>query len=157
MLTNEGSLELQISWLRGRGFVIFVHRDECIISLQIFFSTPWHGSDKPSVWKWWPRNGLPKFYKFHDSGSGGFFCFGVAILVIYRENVYFLKNLDCYCTKGLWCSFVLCLLICKYETFWQKMSVEFMILRWPLRPVGLFGFFLGLLNENIENITGNLP
>ena len=27
--------------------------------------------------------------------------------------------------------------ICKYETFWQKVSVESLLLRWPLRPVGL--------------------
>ena len=30
------------------------------------------------------------------------------------------------------------LLICKYEPFWQEISVESLILRWLLRPVGLF-------------------
>ena len=29
------------------------------------------------------------------------------------------------------------LLICKYEPFWEEVSVEFLILRWPLRPVDL--------------------
>ena len=29
------------------------------------------------------------------------------------------------------------LLICKYAPFWQEYSVKSLILRWPLRPVGL--------------------
>ena len=29
------------------------------------------------------------------------------------------------------------LLICKYESFWQEVMVESLILRWSLRPVGL--------------------
>ena len=29
------------------------------------------------------------------------------------------------------------LLICKYESFWQDVSVESLILWWPLRPLGL--------------------
>ena len=37
------------------------------------------------------------------------------------------------------------LLICKYESFLQEVSVESLILRWPLSPVGLV--FLLLLNS----------
>ena len=30
---------------------------------------------------------------------------------------------------------MMCLLICKYGPLWQEVSVEFLILRWPLRPM----------------------
>ena len=33
--------------------------------------------------------------------------------------------------------FMMGLLIYKFEPFWQEVSVESLILRWPLRPVGL--------------------
>ena len=49
--------------------------------------------------------------------------------------------------KGLWCCFpipslifvysLMGLLIYKYEPLWQEVSVNSLILRWPLRPVGL--------------------
>ena len=29
------------------------------------------------------------------------------------------------------------LLICKYETFWQEVSIESLLLRWPLGPMDL--------------------
>ena len=35
-------------------------------------------------------------------------------------------------------SSVTSLLVCKYEPFWLGVSVESLILRWPLRPVGLW-------------------
>ena len=35
------------------------------------------------------------------------------------------------------------LLIYKYEPFWQEVSVKSLILRWPLRPVGLLFFLAG--------------
>ena len=69
----------------------------------------------------------------------------------YSKYVFFLSinilHIDCYCVKGLWCCFpipslifiysMMGLLIYKYEPFWQEVSVKYLILRWPLRPVGL--------------------
>ena len=59
-------------------------------------------------------------------------------------------HIDSYCVKELWCCFpipllifiysVMGLLICKYEALWQEVSVKSLILRWPLRPVGLLHF-----------------
>ena len=53
----------------------------------------------------------------------------------------------CTCINRLYCSFPLPLLIfiysmmelliCKYEPFWQEVNVQYLILRWPLRPMGL--------------------
>ena len=55
--------------------------------------------------------------------------------------------IDSDCFNRLHCSFTLSLLIiilnlmglliCKYEPFWQEVSVESLILRWPLRSMGL--------------------
>ena len=43
------------------------------------------------------------------------------------------------------------LLICKYAPFWQEFSVKSLILRWPLRPVGLL-----LSNFNLFNFQYTL-
>ena len=40
-------------------------------------------------------------------------------------------------------------LICKYESFWQEISVYSLLLRWPLRPVG-FLFLLVLTSDHTE-------
>ena len=64
--------------------------------------------------------------------------------IFYSINI---QHIDCYCVKGLWCCFplpsfifiyfMMGLLIYKYEPLWQEVSVKSVILRWPLRPVGL--------------------
>ena len=80
---------------------------------------------------------------------------GAGVLVLGRDHISYIvkiifysiniQNIDCYCIKGLWRAF-LCyfflfyydvLLICKYEPFRQEVSVESLILRWPLNPMGL--------------------
>ena len=73
--------------------------------------------------------------KFHDTQEKG----GGLELFWWHISIY-------NTLKGLWCS-LLChywfiysmtgLLICKYEHFWQEVSLESLILRWPLRPMGL--------------------
>ena len=55
-------------------------------------------------------------------------------------------SFDSYCINRLYCSFPLALLIfiysmiglliCKYEPFWQDVSVESLILKWPVRSMG---------------------
>ena len=40
------------------------------------------------------------------------------------------------------------ILICKYELFWQKVSVESLILRWPLKPLGLL-----LIKKEWSNVS----
>ena len=39
-------------------------------------------------------------------------------------------------------------LIFKYEPFWQEISVESLILRWPLRPLGLLLFKAAKFNSH---------
>ena len=65
-----------------------------------------------------------------------------------QKNSFDNVHIDSYCINRLYCSFPLALLIFiysmmglliwKYEPFWQKVSVESLILRWPLSPLGLF-------------------
>ena len=65
--------------------------------------------------------------------------------IFYSINI---KHIDCYCVKGLsWCFAIpslifiysmMGLLIYKYEPLWQEVSVKSLIIKWPLRPVGLF-------------------
>ena len=55
--------------------------------------------------------------------------------------------IDSDCINRLYCSFplpslifiysMIGLLICKYEPLWQDVNVQSLILRWPLRPIGL--------------------
>ena len=70
--------------------------------------------------------------------------------ICYSINI---QHIDCYCIKGLWCCyaivdlliyFMMGLLMCRYGPFWQKVSVDSRILRWPLRPVALLINFLKL-------------
>ena len=69
-------------------------------------------------------------------------------------------HIDSYCINRLYCSFPLPflifiippanevvysmmeLLICKYEPFWQEVSLQSQILRWPLRTMDLLFNFL---------------
>ena len=58
-----------------------------------------------------------------------------------------IPHIDWYCIKGISWSLsrpllvlinsMMGLLICKYEPYWQKVSVDFLRLKWPLRPVCL--------------------
>ena len=62
-----------------------------------------------------------------------------------------MKHIDCYCVKGLWCCLpipslifiysMMRLFIYKYEPLWQEVGVKSLILRWPVRPVGLLSQF----------------
>ena len=60
-----------------------------------------------------------------------------------------LRNYDAAFLYHLWFSFtysIIGLLIYKYKPLWQEVSVKSLILRWPLRPVGLlFYSMMGLL------------
>ena len=70
-------------------------------------------------------------------------------IIFYSINIL---HIDRYCVKGLWCRFpipllifiysMIGLLICKYEPFWREVSVKSLILRWPLRPVGLLYIYI---------------
>ena len=82
----------------------------------------------------------------------GFFFQSVLICPISTHFEKKIVHIDRYCVKGLWCCFpipslifiysMMGLLMYKYEPLWQEVSVKCLILRWPLRPVGLLFFFL---------------
>ena len=119
---------------------------------------------------WWYRNDdQQRIYqncKFHDPQNRGF-CpkeGGGLKLCINLMMCINIQHIDCYynSNKGIydaaflchcWFSFILwwVLLISKYEPFWQEVSVESLILRWPLRLMDLL-FILSLNLFNKRNI-----
>ena len=56
--------------------------------------------------------------------------------------------------------FMMVQLICKYEHFWQEVSVELLILRWPFRPLGLLSKWrvtpFSMYEQNREKILSEL-
>ena len=54
-------------------------------------------------------------------------------IVLRDSNVFICHN---------WFLFYMGLHICKYEPYWQEVSVDYLILRWPFRPVGLLFYYL---------------
>ena len=63
-----------------------------------------------------------------------------------------IHHIDCYCIKRIFCCFptmpllifiysMMWQVICKYEPFWQEVSVVSLILRCPLRPLDILFLF----------------
>ena len=52
VMTKEGFTKIENFMTPGAGFLVLGHGhiENCIISLTIFFSTPRHRSDKPSIY-----------------------------------------------------------------------------------------------------------
>ena len=90
-------------------------------------------------------------FKFHDPQGWGadvrlwpYKSLQWICIFFYSVNI---QHIDCFCAKGLWCCFpipslsfiysMMGLSIYKHEPCWQEVSVKFLILRWPLKPVGL--------------------
>ena len=104
------------------------------------------------------KKGCTKIVNFMTPGAG-VLMLGYGHLSHYSEYAVF-STLSIYstlvacvpCVKGLWCCFpipslifnysMMGLLIYKYEPLWQEVSVKSLILRWPLRPVGLLFYQL---------------
>ena len=72
-------------------------------------------------------------------------------------SIYFtlLKDYDAAFLYNCWFLFIIImgLLICNYGPFWQEFSVKSLILRWTLRPVGLFPAGISTLNQRWINVA----
>ena len=93
------------------------------------------------IWQHWTQTGVCSKWLYPNQNP-------VTYIIFFSINIL---HIDCYCVKGLWSCFlielvffkfiiILRLLMCKYAPFWQEVSVNSLILGWPLRPVGLFFF-----------------
>ena len=92
----------------------------------------------------WPCKSYNKNALFLFKLSSRFPDMVQTILFVWRVSIY--SKMIAFVLRGYdtaflsHCSFnytMMGLLICKYEPFWQEVSVESLILRWPLRPVSL--------------------
>ena len=98
-----------------------------------------------------PRKGLPKLSISWFTGAGVLMLgrgqcksWQWKCIIFHSINI---QHIVCSGIEGLWCCFPKPLLnfihsmtglsLCKYEPFWQEVGVESLIIRWPLRPVGL--------------------
>ena len=96
------------------------------------------------------KEGSTKIVNFMTPGVG-VLMLGLGHISHYSEyvlsstlSIYFtidivLKNYDAFFLCHYWFLFsMMGQLICKNEPFWQEVNVKCLILRWPLRPMGLF-------------------
>ena len=107
---------------------------------------------------WWYSNDdlgrVCQNCKFYDSRGCGSYVRTRSFKswwICIRSYSIVMHDIDCYCINGKWCCYPMSLLIiihsmidlllCLFDSFWQEDSVEFMILRWLIRSVGLL-FFL---------------
>ena len=125
---------------------MYVIKWKCIISFNIFFSTL-PGIDQTNLVCINDDQGrVYQNCKFHTSH---FNFFSINIL-----------HIDCYCVKGLrWCFLIQLLIFIYYYNGAVDMQIcalltrrrcKSLILRWPLRPVGLLSeilSFVGLLTQ----------
>ena len=128
-----------------RGVAIQVIYWKCIIPLKIFFSSSRHRSDKLSITLWWPirvyqtlnfmtprvrvimlGRGHISHYSAHVLSSTLSKCSTLLAIVIRNYDAVFLFH-------G-WFLFMIGMLISRYDPFSQEISVESLIVRWPLRP-----------------------
>ena len=76
--------------------------------------------------------------KFHISHYSEY-VFSSSLSIYFKLIAIVLQDYDAAFLYNCWFLFIILmgLLICKYALFWQEFSVKSLILRWPLRPVGL--------------------
>ena len=111
------------------------------MSLKIFFSNPRHRSNKVYNDDQGRVYQNCKFdYRYNSEYVFSSLYFTLIAILLKDYDAAFLYN--------CWFLFIIIMgmLICKYAPLWQEYSVKSLILRWPLRPVGLLfnivnGFF----------------